>query len=200
MNRIIFQVILVLLSVGLFFTIVNPMYTNESADAPGVKKLQSEIAKYNEALDKSDQLAAEKDRLLAIKTNLSPEDRTKIEKMLPDSIDNIRLVIDINNIAQRYDLILKQLQFTGNGSAKNTKNTTASLDQNGRDITIGGDETTGSVEFSFSVTAQYETFKRFLSDLEDSLRIIDVSAIKMTQVSDTDFYDFNITLKTYWLH
>ena len=67
-----------------------------------------------------------------------------------------------------------------------------------REIAIGGNETIGSVTLGFSVTTRYQTFKDFLHSLENSLRLADVTNISIKNTSG-DFYDFDVTIKTYWL-
>jgi hypothetical protein len=197
MNNIIFQIVLVVISVGLFLTVVNPLYTSEDPAKPGIKAIQAEIAKYDEAINKSQQLNDAKNKLVASKNSIDATQLANLAKLLPDSIDNIRLIIDINNIAQPLGLVLKNLRFTG-GDSKGG-GSTASGSGDSREIAIGGDQTVGSVTLSFNVTAQYNVFKEFIKKLESSLRLLDVTIVSMKPLDKTDFYDFSVTLKTYWL-
>jgi len=194
MNRIISQVVLVIVSVALFFSFVDPLYRREDPEKPGIKVLQAEIAKYDEALDRSKELVAEKTRLVAVRASIDAESRERLEKLLPDSIDNIRLIIDINNIAKPYNLFLNDLKLTGLDETGKSDNTTAAA----REAAIGGNETIGSVTLSFAVTAQYEVFKQFMRDLEKSLRLVDVTDLSL-KAAEQDYYEFKVTLKTYWL-
>ncbi len=197
MNRIIFQVFLVIVSVALFFTVADPLYRSEDPVDPGIKKIKEEVARYDEAINKSEELVREKNKLLASKNAMSEEDRNRLERLLPDSIDNIRLVIDINNIARPYGIVLKGLRFTGDKPSASSGETKSNV-SNRREIAIGGNETTGSVTLGFSVTARYQTFKEFLHDLENSLRLVDVTSVAVKN-SNQDFYDFDVAIKTYWL-
>lgn len=106
MNNIIFQIVLVVISVGLFLTVVNPLYTSEDPAKPGIKAIQAEIAKYDEAINKSQQLNDAKNKLVASKNSIDATQLANLAKLLPDSIDNIRLIIDINNIAQPLGLVV----------------------------------------------------------------------------------------------
>jgi Tfp pilus assembly protein PilO len=198
MNKVIFQVILVVVSVGLFFTVVDPLYRSEDSEKPGIKSLQASISKYNEAIDKSEELIREKERLLEVRRSMNQNDRAALEKLLPDSIDNIRLIIDIDSIALRYGLVLKNLRFTGGNNTKQSSASTApkAADNN---ISIGGNDVVGTVTFGFSVTARYEVFKQFLRDLEKSLRLLDITQLSIKATDETDFYTYDVTIKTYWL-
>lgn len=194
MNRIAFQVVLVVVSVALFFAFSNPLYTNSAGDDPkewGIQRLKQEIDTYNNAIDTSEQLVAQKASLIAKRDSIDPKNRERLERLLPDTIDNIRLIIDINNIAKPYGLVLKNLQLAG--AEKNG----AKGDSAG--VAIGGNDTIGSVTMQFSVTARYPVFKQFLRDLQNSLRLVDVTDVKITG-GTKDFYDYSVTLKTYWLH
>ena len=174
---------------ALVFTVADALYRSEDVASPGIKILKERIAEYNKAIDKSEELVRVKNQLADKKNKMSEEDRGRIEKLLPDSIDNIRLVIDINNIARPYGIVLKGLRFASTGQSSN---------QNQREITIGGNDTTGSVVMSFNITARYQTFREFIKDLEKSLRLVDVTSVSVKN-SNQDFYDFDVTIKTYWL-
>jgi len=48
------------------------------------------------------------------------------------------------------------------------------------------------------VTGPYSSFKGFLVDLEQSLRLSDVTALNF-RAAGFDFDQYNMTLRTYWL-
>ncbi len=192
MNKIIFQVILIVISVGLFFTVIDPMYRSDDPAKPGIEMIMKEIADYDTAIGNSDEFVREKNKLLEAKNALNQGDRDRLERLLPDYIDNIRLVIGINDIARPYGLVLKSLRFSGN-----TSNSNANSGEE-REIAIGGNETIGSVTLGFSVSAKYEVFKQFLKSLESSLRLADVTNIAVRSTTG-EVYDYDITIKTYWL-
>jgi hypothetical protein len=67
--------------------------------------------------------------------------------------------------------------------------------------------TVESVQLGFSVVSNYETFLTFIRDLQDSLRIIDISRItfNVAQVAsedkktDPNVVTYAVTIRTYWL-
>jgi len=181
MRRFFFPIILVVAAVGLFVVYINPTYQNS-------KELAVKAASYDDALNKSQQLRAVRDQLLSKRNTFSADDVSKLQEILPDNVDNIRLVIDINNIAARHGLTLANVDI-GDVTKNATQNAVAS----------GSSGPVGSVDITFSVNADYETMLAFLQDVEHSLRVIDVQKLSFTSTqSGPSAYTFDI--RTYWLH
>jgi Tfp pilus assembly protein PilO len=184
MTRIILPIILLAGALGLFIMYTNPTFQS-------IKQLSAKQASYNDALDKAQQLLAIRNNLLSTRASFSEADVTKLAHMLPNNVDNIRFIIDINTIASRHRAALAQVQL---GDTLNTSKGEGSALSSGSANTA-----VGSVEIGFSVTASYDDFLAFEQDLEHSLRIIDVSKIAFTSgAQDSNTYSF--TIKTYWLH
>lgn len=182
--RYLLPLILIAAAIGLFVVYTNPAYE------VSVKALKDQAQSYDDALNKSQELKQVRDQLLAKYNTFSADDKAKLQDMLPDNVDNIRLVIDINNIASRHSLAVKNLQIGDTTSGKTTRST-AAVGSSGSAI--------GSVELGFTVSADYDNFLSFLYDLEHSLRLIDVEKISFNE-SDTGINDYNLTIRTYWLH
>jgi Tfp pilus assembly protein PilO len=171
------SIVLVLASVGLFFGYIDPAYMH-------VKDLQAKQAEYDNALTNSKQLQAEREKLLTKFNAIDKSDRDMLAKLLPDNIDNIRLIIDIDEMAKSYGMRIRNFK----------------TDVNDKKDTIGKDATAyGTLTLSFSTTAPYNTFLGFLRDLEKSLRVLDVTAVQFSAGDTNQLYDYNVTVKTYWL-
>jgi Tfp pilus assembly protein PilO len=183
--RLFIPIILVIAAVGLFALYTNPAYQ-------GTKGLQSQVTALDDALSKAKELKSRRDELLSKRKTFSTENIQKLERLLPDNVDNIRFVIEINNIAARHDLSLQNVSLGAISDAKTTRSK----------LSVGpSGDAIGSVEIGFSLTATYDDFLIFLQDLEHSLRIVDVENISF-QSKDTlkDTYEFSLTIRTYWLH
>lgn len=171
--------ILILAVIGLFFGFIDPKREE-------IKALREDRTEYEEALENSRKLRAERDRLVSIEQSITQENRNKLMRFLPDNIDNIRLVIDIDNIARRYGLSVRDFN--------------TSTDQSDQIIDQGlGNH--GTVIFSFSTSGSYNAFIAFLKDMERSLRLIDAAEIAFSVPEDegANVYDYDVTIKTYWL-
>jgi Tfp pilus assembly protein PilO len=171
------SIVLILASIGLFFGYIDPTYSD-------VKELRAEKADYDRALNNSKELQAERDKLLEKFNKMPKSDLDKLEKLIPDHIDNVRLVIDIDEMAKKYGMRIRN--FRADAAEKKD--------------TIGKDSGAyGTLTLSFSTTATYNTFLAFMKDIEQSLRIIDVTTISFIANDASPLYDYNVTVKTYWL-
>ena len=175
------SLILVIAAVGIFVVYTNPQYQN-------IKVLQSQAADQGKALDQSKTLLAGRDNLQKIYKQIPPASLDKLNKLVPNSVDNVRLVIDINGIAARRGLAPKNIRIDKADSAKTVS-------------TLGPDASGyGSINLSFDVTAPYGTFIDFMKDLESSLRLVDVNSVSFVATVQGDTYDYSVSIRTYWLN
>lgn len=180
MNTLI-PIFLILISGGLFAAYTNPTYQD-------VKALQAKAAEYDQALTQSSKLRSARDQLLARRNTFSTDNVRKLERILPDNVDNIRLIIDMDNIAARYGLKIKNVVLGATSAAPGSQ--VAAVGQ--------GSQVVGSVELGFSVDATYDNFAAFLQDLQKSVRIVDVESIKFS-AGTGDLNTYGLQIRTYWL-
>jgi len=174
---LIVQIILLLASVGIFFGYVNPTY-NDS------KNLSSELSQYEQALYNSKTLIATRDTLVSKRNSLNPTDLSRLQTLLPDSVDSVSLIIELDSIASQFGMRIRDF-------------TEATQSQGG---TLGVSATPyGTLSLSFTTTASFETFVAFLKAVENDLRLIDVTGISFNSTSNNSVYDFNVSVNTYWL-
>ncbi len=177
-------IILFAAAIGLFVVYTNPAYQ-------ATKALSVQAADYDDALNKSQELKAVRDQLLSKENTFSSDDTAKLQKVLPDNVDNIRLIIDINNIAARHNLSVKNVQL-GDASQSSAARSPAAVGASG--------DAVGSVEVGFSVAASYEDMLAFLHDLEHSMRLIDIEKLTFVAGTTGPLTDYTFTIRTYWLH
>lgn len=181
--RFLFPTILIIAAIGLFVGFTNPTYQ-------GLKGTQTKVSAYNDALDKSQELKALRVKLDSARNAFSPQDEQKLVRLLPDQVDNIRLIIDINNIAARRGLVISNVAL-GEVSKSSAAATSIAVGPSADPV--------GSVSLGFSVTANYEDFLAFLQDIEHSLRILDIEKLDFSG-GQGGKYTFDFTIRTYWLH
>ena len=193
MNRNVTSVILIILAVGLYFT-----YTKGLID--DIKTIGTVNDQYNSALDNAKQLIAVRDKANEDWKNVSADDQAKLAKMLPSTVDNIRLIIDLNNMAaSKFNLALQNVSASASGANSQKSNVPAPILQNSSvSIPTLPVKTLDTVAVSFSVSTTYEQFIAFLRELETNLRIMDVTHLSVS-ANNSGTYDFSIQLNTYWL-
>lgn len=198
MMRFIMPIILTGIAITLFFAYTNPIYSKISAN-------NLQIASYDEALGNSKTLQSQRDKLTLIYNGIDPNNLVKLQKLLPDNVDNIRLILEIEQIASPYNMALTGIQYNATDSSNTTTAANApAVAQVGGVKTSSGDYGTFNLEFSTS--GSYNNFLNFTKDLESNLRIVDISSITFssdtsatTKVGVPEVYKYDFKIKTYWL-
>ena len=173
-------IILLLLSVGLFYTFTNVQYQ----DVKGLHVLASE---YQNVLRNASLIVELRDRLLVTYETFPRAEIDRINKVLPDNVDTVRLALDLDSMASRYGISIKNIQVTTGVSED------ASLIVLPEYANIYD-----KVSVSFGFVSNYENFVRLLVDIEKSLRIMDIKSISFS-TSESGLYDYQISVETYWL-
>lgn len=163
-----------------------------------IKNLQGEVSAYDEALTNSKELENERDKLTKEYNDIDLENLKKLEKLLPDSVDNIRLILEIEKIAMPYGMGLQDVKYAVTPEEeKGPAAQTVEAEVSSKEY--------GTWELSFSTQGTYANFVNFLKDLEKNLRIVDVTSVEFA--SDvgaelpgfTPVYQYTVNVKTYWL-
>lgn len=184
MNKNATALILIILAIGIYFT-----FTSNKLDE--LKEIRAVNSEYQQAINNAERLVKVRDSVLAAYNNISETDKDRLNKLVPDNVDNVRLIIDVkDDIAAAHGL-----------SLKNIKTSSPDMQQQqptGTNTEAGNTSKYGMVTLSFSVTTSYQIFMDFLKDLEASLRIMDISKLTVA-INETGGYDFGVEVKTYWL-
>ncbi|MBI4128944.1 MAG: type 4a pilus biogenesis protein PilO [Parcubacteria group bacterium] len=172
---------------GIFFAFTQPAYDT-------VQALGAQIHEYNQALDKAAELQSLKQSLLSRYNAFNPADLERLQKLLPDHVDNVRLVLDLDNMALRHGMSLQDVIISNPNQARE------------RDV-IGtladARQTHDSLNIKFGLQGSYQNFTTFLQDLESALRITDIASLSIGRLAErtqTDpLFSYEIAIKTYWL-
>lgn len=199
----IISIILIAASIAFFIFFTKPKWVELNANKLEVEKLKI-------AEDNAKNLKTKIDSLLKIKASIKEEDLDKIKKMIPDNVENVKLIIDFDSMLQ--DLI------TSKGTASIYRNANSQTTDDfsienpkiskGNAVIEGGFDSSqlGVADFTFTVSLTYGDFLDFLKRIETSSRIFDIESISFSSPDskgvrnpDDIVYNFNIALKTYWL-
>lgn len=192
--RFIFPTILVIVSLVTFFMYTNPTYQN---DIKGNLATQS---MYSQALNSAQKLQEERDALSLKYRNFDPDVIARLSKLLPDNVDNIRLVIDIQNMAKSYGMSISNTKFDAN-PIKNATGQTAQLSALSPADVASSNSPYGTFNIEFTTVGNYDNFLSFLKDVESSLRLTDVVSVDFSSdmTDATKPYTYTVKLQTYWL-
>ena len=171
MAKVLVPIISIIVALALYFFFIQDTLER-------VAELKIESAQFDEALKSAQELENTIERLTRESDNIQTSDLDKLEILLPDHIDSIRFIYDLNTIADIHNKTL------GKVSVEELK----------------GDRFTSTI-VTFSINGTYSELLAFLSDLELSLRIIDVQSIsfRVTNDSDKDGIDYTIVIATHVL-
>jgi Tfp pilus assembly protein PilO len=197
MMRILFPIILIAIAGAIYFAFTDPLINGPLLAANpkdpsiidgGILALRVEKASLNEALKHARELGKEIDRLRNTYNNLPPDQIKRLDDLLPDTVDNVQLIIDINNIAKSHGMEIKNINIKTEEDRTQTSV-----------ISRPGSMEQGSVALSFSVTGSYDVFQSFLIDMARSLRVVDIISIGVASTNTPGNYQYSIEIKTYWL-
>jgi hypothetical protein len=191
MNRNATATILIVLAIGIYFTVTKTFI----ADAKAVKEVNDQ---YASAIENAEKLIEVREQVLKAYNSLTEKDRERLSKMVPNTVDNIRLVIDLNSIGIKHGLALKGIQARTDDSGNNNSGANSGPRMGKQPDGMIATPSLDIVTVSFSVTAPYLEFISLLQDLEANLRIMDISKLSVA-ATETGLYDFTVELKTYWL-
>lgn len=175
---------------GLFIGYTQPTYSRSIAD------LSIEIRDLNTALSAARAFKEKEIQLTGERNALSEEQLMRLESFLPDSVDNVQLIVDLNSLAARSGVRLSEFDIASSeqGGAAGA----IPLDQGTGALALGASEPTDSLDLSVAATGSYVAFQTFLTGVEKSLRPLDVVELSVED-SNTGVYTYDITFRLYWL-
>ena len=212
-------ILLILIAVGLYFFYIDPMYNEEISQKEKVKE------QYIEAVETTKQLALVLGRHVDTYNSFTDEDLERLDQVVPESIDPLRLIVDVNAVARGQGLKLENITVGATSSGQEEQG--PSNNPGGAAFTEGGaagefapvdfdtaivDPTLDITTLSFSVSATYEEFLDLLAAFERSLRIFDIVSVEIggseggsdggeeqVIIESEDVLDFSVELQTYSL-
>lgn len=183
------------------------LYVRPTYDA--VQDNRVKVARFDEALAKTREIQQLKSSLLSRYNLFAGNNLDRLQKMLPDHVDNVRLVLDMDGIASKYGIRIQNVSVQGPG--KDSSDTASGTVLNG-----GANQSRPyqSLTLDFEVVSTYDEFVLLLRDLESSLRIVDLVALTVRpragsskvviggttpDIETEALYTFGVSLRTYWL-
>ena len=205
--RFLLPILFIAVAIAAFVGITNPVYLD-------IQDLTAQAQSYDEALANSKRLQQKRDELTQTYNSFSRQSIEALEIMVPDSVDNIGLIQEIQRMALRLGIVVKNVNFDPSQVDREDE-------EDGEDVAAEEDVSQaaprrGAVAvdenglydtflLEFTIEGSYTDFVNFLRELEKNLRIVDISNINFTATSTdsngnfSDVYDYTFTTKTYRL-
>lgn len=191
MFKTIFSALCVVAAGAMFFLYTQPTYDR-------VKSSNAQISQYDEALNKAAELQQLKQSLLSKYNTFNPSDVERLHKLLPDHVDNVRLILDIDSVAGRRAMAIQNVVVSSSQSAKVSQTAIGTVSSSKQKF--------DSLTVKFTTQGTYDNFRGFLDDIQKSLRIVDLISLSITRTSESaggtaaqPLYNYEVTMRTYWL-
>lgn len=186
--RNIFSIIIIVASIASFVMIVQPQYKE-------IQELQAKSSELEEVLSNARRLQSLRDGLLEKRNELSDADMARLAKMVPENVDNVKLILELQSIANQYNLEIEAASANKEGEGEGTEGESTDAEASFVDV---DSRDYGIIALDFDISGDYFDFLAFLRDLEQNLRITDVRSLGFSGGDDGE-YSFQLTLETYWL-
>lgn len=207
MMRLIVPLIMLAVSAGVFFGFISPTYDE-------IKDLRTQKAVRVDALDNANKLKLAADDLQQKYNQFTDDSKMRLERLLPENVDNIKLILEIENIAGKYGMTLKNVKFdTTQADLQSASAGTTQFVGSNAEILAAQKRDYAVFDMGFSTIGAYPNFVAFMADLEKSLRLVDVTSVAFSvpdagtgatlgatpSVSSSNVYKYDFKVKTYWL-
>ncbi len=152
MNRYITPLIIVTVALSVYVLFINQKYKDIQQQLVKVQELEVNLEDAKKAREKLEQIA--------LSYSAFPLDADqKLNVLLPNRIDSVKLIVDVESVANRHGLMLASPSVTDGVLAPNS--TDKYVKHN----------------ISFKVSSTYPLFREFIADIEKSLALRDFSGV-----------------------
>lgn len=203
MNKLILPVVLILLAGVVAYYGAGSIISGSSnffsnlvlkESGKGISALRAEEKRLNEALGNARELKQRAEDLTKEMNELPQEKVERLEKFLPDTVDTIEVVVTLNNIAKKHGMAVKKVKIVEEGEKNLARDESATTFSSA----VSRSQNIGELGVGFSVQGPYYSFLAFLSDLADSLRLVDLETLSFSS-PEKGFSEYDVQLKTYWV-
>lgn len=203
MYRFLTPILAFIVSITLFFTFIEPTFNR-------YKAIDLDIQNYVAAVEDADKLQKRVESLKAEKDAIKIADMSRLMDFLPDAVDEVSVVLILDKLATAHSLVIegikiKSTQTTGGASTGQASYTFSDDEKDANKEVVGADGTVvrrpqdnlETTALSFTVTGEYENFRKFIADLEKSLALIDISSLSIKEASEGEFASYDVGLTMY---
>lgn len=173
----------ILIALGLFFGYINPTMTGPIAAT------RAEIEGYDNALAAAEEFKEKQATLEAARAAIPPESIVRLESFLPDGVDNVQLILDLDALASRTGITLSNFD-TSELEKESAQSTDGIVMPDGMPVE--------SIELKTTGKGTYAAFRTFLDATEESLRPLDLVSLDI-KTSTNGVHTYGMVFRLYWL-
>lgn len=193
MSRYILAAFALVLLAALFFTVIQPSFARlQAADA--------ELSEYKLTIERADLLRTRIDELTALRNRIVPADLARLEAVLPDDVDAVKLALLLDTVATRHNMLVSSIVIEPEQveEPETVYDPTTGLPI---ETPMAANRTTRFLRtaVSFSLEGSYEQLRDFVADLESNLVLMDIAnlAIVGTNAESEGLSAFEMTVHVY---
>lgn len=184
MNKNFFSLVSIILAALIYPFFVTPLWDEVSVRLNDKKQIESAQASVDNFIER-------RNELVKIVETIPQEDINRLARVLPESINPLTTIVDIENLARVNGFILK-----GSVGVEGKKESAAPVVAEAG--AVAPKQPYETTVFTLNVVGPYTALKPFLEDLAQSLTLFDISSLSFS-TSETGVYDFTIHIRTYSL-
>jgi len=191
MAQTITQILLLIISGITVFTIIVPMFKT-------MGETQKETDEYSLAIESAFATNERLNSLVAKTESLSQQERYRLNRLIPPTIDPIRTAYDLEVLIEKHRLFLISINVLDEEIMEDPVATSNVISE---DEFGSADQVVGSIghqEFELAVAGTYDQFKSLLADVESSAQLFEVQSVDI-QSTDSDIIQFNMIIRTFGL-
>lgn len=186
MSRFTAALLLLAIGISVLVFLVWPGYTS-------VMHSRDVLANQNAAIDKLNFIINSSNRLQEEYGSISADDSEKLNHFIPSGPGTRDLLVGVGALASRDGMDLKNIDFAAQTPALQ------SAVQGAASIVQKPNVPYQTLPFHFSISGSYESFLKFLNDIQLSVRPIDITEITFSG-GRNQIYEFSIKANTYYVN
>ncbi len=176
------NILLLVASFALYYLLIGPLWSGTGSvwsPGQGITELRNLEAQYRETVSQAADLFNKGKELRAQYESIDDMTKQKMGQMVPASIDAVRLLSEVGNIANRSGIAPTNLSYNEG---------------------VLVDKLRGTYDISFTVKTSYPKFKEFMRNYETSLRLFTLQSVSFSAPENPDdLISFQVKLRTYYL-
>ncbi len=181
----------------------------------GITVLKQDRVSYIEGLKNAQDLEKRRKELEDKYNSVTDDERNRLEALVPNNVDNIKLIIELETIAKRYGILIEDPKLEADTNAPLNSSAGAGQNLRGNSAVAAVSSGTsnnlyGFFSIDFTVRTNYTQMKQLLGDIEKNLRLMEPTDITVkvpppdrsnnNKKTMPDVYDITMKSNIYYLN